>query len=102
MSPPTSETHAITARTRPVEPTDRSTPASAGRHKAHALDPAGDDVGRGQLLGRTGKRRCERGLRLARQRDDRRRNRRQRVRQGAGAPASSEAAVALSATACTP
>ena len=55
-----------------------------GEH-ADALDPAGDDVGRGQLVRRAGERGHERRLRRPRDRHRRRRDRRQRVGERAAA-----------------
>ena len=50
-SPPSTDTPAITAKTRPGEPTPAARPPRAGATtRLTALDPARDDVGRRQLL----------------------------------------------------
>ena len=74
-----------TAKTVPG-PLDAEQDAGRGRCRedAHALDPARDDVRRGQLLRRAGEGGHERRLRRPRERDRRGRDRGERVRRAAG------------------
>jgi hypothetical protein len=101
-SPPASETHAITAKTRPGEPTERSTPASAGaatrltlsiqpETTLVAVSSSGVQASAGTSAACVGRVRVTAVAATAASAYDK----------AAGAPASSEAAVAPSAAACT-